>query len=104
VDFQTIEISALATVVSPVGVVSGRFGIDSASINSNVIADFDWAAIDEENVLGTGHLMQSAEPLEERSQHRIQRVEPPIEAAPTEPTAEVGRALKQVQSSQKNCH
>jgi hypothetical protein len=59
------------------------------------------AAVDEKNVLGTGHLVQSAKPLEERFEGRVQRVQPPIEAAPAKPTPEVGRALKQVQGSFK---
>jgi hypothetical protein len=95
-DFQTIEISALATVVSPVGLVSGRFRVDPAPADSDVIADFDWAAIDEKNVFGTGHLVQPAEPLEERFQNRIQRVQSSVEAAPAKSVSEVGRAFKQV--------
>jgi hypothetical protein len=43
-------------------------------------------------------LVQSAKPLEERFQNRIQRVERPIESAPAKPTAEVRRTLEPVQS------
>jgi hypothetical protein len=41
------------------------FGVNSAPVNPDVIADLDRAAIDEENVFLAGHLMHSAEPLEE---------------------------------------
>jgi hypothetical protein len=99
VDFQSVEKTALAAVIPPISVVSGRFGIDSTSVNPDVIADFDRAAIDEENILGTGHLVQSAEPLEERRQDRIQRVEPSVKSASAKPNSKVGWAFEQVQSS-----
>jgi hypothetical protein len=96
VHFQPIEISAFAAVVSSIGVVSGRFRVDPAPADSDVIADFDRAAIDEKNVFGTGHLVQPTEPLEERFESRIQRVQASVEAAPAKSVSEVGRAFKQV--------
>jgi len=99
VDLQSIEISALTAVISPIGVVSGRFGVDLAPVNSDVIADLDWAAINEENIFGTGHLVHLAEPFEERFQDRVEGMEPPVEAASAESSSKVGRAFEQVLGS-----
>jgi len=96
VDLQSVKISSFATVIFPVGAACGRFWIDSAPVNLGIIADLDRAAIDEENVLGTGHSVKLAEPFEKCLQNRIQRVEPPVKSVSAEPPPEVGRAFEQV--------
>jgi hypothetical protein len=93
-DLQSVEISALTAVISPIGVACGGFGVNSTPINPDVITDFDGAAIDKKNVFSTGDLEQPAEPLETLFEDRVQRVEPSVEAAPAKPTSEVRGTLK----------
>ena len=92
---------------SPTGARGGRLGVNSAPVNSDVIADLHWAAIDEKNVLGTDCPMHLTESFEERFESRIQRVEPAIEAASAEAASaeaasKIGGAFEQVLGSQRS--
>jgi hypothetical protein len=97
-DLQSIEIFTLAAVVPPIHVVSGRFGINSASVDSNVFADLNRTAVDQKQIFGTCFLVDSTEPFKKRLQNRRQRMETPIVLAPAEPTSEIPLFGEQIQS------
>lgn len=96
-DLQSIEIFAFTAVIPPVHVVSGRFWINSASVDSNVLADLNRTTVDQKEVFGAGFLVELAEPFEKRFQDWGQPVEPPVELTSAESTAEIPLFGEQVQ-------
>jgi len=67
-DLQAIEEAAFAAVVPPKGIASGRFRVDSAPVDSYVIADLNRAAVDQVHRLGIAGYVHATEPLEKRFQ------------------------------------
>lgn len=97
-DFQAVEKPAFTALVSLGGVLCGRFWINAAPVDSDVVVDLDRAAINQKDRFTARRLTHLVEPFEKRLQERGQQVEPPVEAASTEPVAEVGRPGEQVRS------
>src|SRR6056297_3284500 len=100
-DLQAIEKAALAAVVSPIRVACSCFRVNSAPVDSDVVADLNRATVDQVHRLGITGLVDLAEPLEKRFQKLGHPVKPPVESTWTEPASEVFLLFQQLRSHQK---